>query len=368
MKNTSLLNKKSQLFRRRLMVWHQSKNNRKMPWKGVKDVYKIWLSEIILQQTRVEQGTAYYERILQTFPSVFDLAKAPEEAVMKLWEGLGYYSRCRNLHATAKHIVAEREGVFPDTYEELLSLKGVGQYTAAAIASFAYDIPKPVIDGNVIRVLSRIFGIKEAVDNLTGRRKIEQLAEACIETQDPAGYNQAIMDFGATVCKPANPLCSSCSMQKICFAYANGAAEQLPVLEKKIKKKDRWMVFFILRHKNKVALLQRKSGDIWAGLYDFPSMEFPTKSKWVLSQQEIKKEGIPFLKTTDPHRLIFNKSSYSQQLTHQRIYVKTIVVAIDRITDVAPPVQWTSIHELDQFAFPKIIKDIIRDEPLLMQH
>lgn len=333
-----------------------------MPWKGIKDVYKIWLSEVILQQTRVEQGTAYYERILRAFPTVFDLASAPEAHVFKLWEGLGYYSRCRNLHATAKYIVAERNGIFPDSYEELLRLKGVGPYTAAAIASFAYNLPKPVVDGNVIRVLSRFYGLREPADNIAGKKQIEKFSAECIDVQDPASYNQAIMDFGATVCKPANPLCSVCCMQKKCFANNNNAVNQLPVLEKKLKKKTRWLIFFILRYKNKIALRQRNAGDVWAGLYEFPSMEFTTKSQWISFQRKSNPQEIPFLNTKSKHPLSVNKKLYRQQLTHQNIYAKTISLEIPRMSDLTQPADWTNIHQTEKFAFPKMIRDIIKNE------
>ncbi len=357
----SLNGTKINSFRDELMDWHRTENKRNMPWKGISDVYKIWLSEIILQQTRVEQGTAYYEKMILTFPTVFDLARASEEKVMKLWEGLGYYSRCRNLHATAKYIVAERNGVFPDTYEELLKLKGVGPYTAAAIASFAYNIPKPVVDGNAIRVLSRYFGIREPADNASGRRKIEELAQECIHERDPAGYNQAIMDFGATVCKPINPLCSACCMQKNCFAYLNNAAEHLPVPSKQVKKKTRWFVFFIMHYKDKIAIRRRGSEDIWAGLYEFPSIEFSAQPKWLSAEKEISKKGIPFVGSKEQPYMIFHSERYSQQLTHRHVLAKSVTVKIKRRSDLTLPVEWIAKDQLEQFAFPKLIKDILKD-------
>ena len=202
--------KKPQKFSRILQKWNREKNTRQMPWKGEKDPYKIWLSEIILQQTRVEQGLNYYNNFIKTFPDVHKLAKAPEEKIFKLWEGLGYYTRCRNLIASARYISKELKGKFPDTYEEIKALKGVGPYTAAAISSFAFNLPHAVVDGNVFRVLARIFGISTPIDSTEGKKKFTELANKLLDKKQPGFYNQAIMDFGAVICKPAPCLQSLC--------------------------------------------------------------------------------------------------------------------------------------------------------------
>jgi A/G-specific adenine glycosylase len=341
MKKTNLLNKNVVFFRQKLISWDTHQNKRKMPWKGIKDVYKIWLSEVILQQTRVEQGTSYYHRFIETYPTIFELAKADETKVLKLWEGLGYYSRCKNLHATAKHIAFERKGKFPESYDELIQLKGVGAYTAAAMASFAYNLPHAVIDGNVIRVISRFWGVKEPADSAEGKKILHQLAQESLDKQDPAKYNQAIMDFGATVCKPMNPDCTSCLLQKNCFAYQNNCTDQLPLFEKKIKKKSRWFIYHILKLKNKIAVQQRQKGDIWAGLYDFPSTELRTKNEWLHYSAD--------------------KKTYTQQLTHQRIYAKTIQVELKHKNEFPNPVQWKNMNELSQLPYPKLVKDIIKE-------
>ena len=199
------MNINKRYFTKRLLAWNEKENRRAMPWKGEKDSYKIWLSEIILQQTRVEQGLNYYNRFVKAFPDIKKLATAPEQKIFKLWEGLGYYTRCKNLIATAKFIVKEREGKFPQTYPEILSLKGIGPYTAAAIASFAFDLPHAVVDGNVFRVLSRFFGINNATDSTTGKKLFTELAEELLDRNQPGVYNQAIMDFGAVVCKMCCP-------------------------------------------------------------------------------------------------------------------------------------------------------------------
>ena len=212
-----------------LLKWHKRKNSRTMPWKGEKDPYRIWLSEVILQQTRVDQGWSYYEKFITAFPTIHDLAVAPEQQVFKLWEGLGYYSRCRNLIATAKKIDTEYKGEFPSTYEEILALKGIGPYTAAAISSFAFRLPHAVVDGNVTRVLARYFGEKTPIDTTAGKRLFTELAGNLLDKEHPDVYNQAIMDFGATVCLPRNPLCTDCIQRDDCQARINELTTQLPV-------------------------------------------------------------------------------------------------------------------------------------------
>lgn len=204
-----------------------------MPWKGEKDPYKIWLSEIILQQTRVEQGLSYYNNFIKTFPDIQQLAKAKDEKIFKLWEGLGYYTRCRNLIASARFVAKEKKGKFPDSYEEIKALKGVGPYTAAAISSFAFNLPHAVVDGNVFRVLARVFGIDKPTDTTEGKKYFTQLAEELLDKKRPGLYNQAIMDFGAMICKPASPLCATCCFKKHCIAFQRDRINELPVKEKK---------------------------------------------------------------------------------------------------------------------------------------
>src|ERR1700743_845026 len=221
-------------FTQILLKWHKHKNDRKMPWKGEKNPYRIWLSEVILQQTRVEQGWAYYEKFINAFPTVHELAAAGEQKVFKLWEGLGYYSRCRNLIATAKTIDSVYEGRFPAVYSEILALKGIGPYAAAAIASFAFNLPHAVVDGNVTRVLSRYFGDSTPIDTTAGKKLYSNLADALLDRERADLYNQAIMDFGATICLPRNPLCADCVQRSGCQALQKGLIAQLPVKEKSI--------------------------------------------------------------------------------------------------------------------------------------
>ena len=237
------------LFVNSLLDWNMHHNRRMMPWKGEKDPYKIWLSEIILQQTRVEQGLMYYENFINNFPTIIHLADAAEEQVFKLWEGLGYYTRCKNLIATAKFIAYDLNGKFPTDYASILALKGVGPYTAAAIASFAYHLPFAVLDGNVYRVLSRIFNIDVPIDTLEGKKLFEAVAQQILPSEQPAAYNQAIMDFGATVCKP-QPNCANCFFNLHCKAFLNGNQQALPIKIKQKSSKKRWFHYVVLSYKN----------------------------------------------------------------------------------------------------------------------
>lgn len=246
-----------------------------MPWKGERDPYKIWLSEIILQQTRVEQGLPYYEKFVAAYPTVRRLAAAPEDEVLKNWEGLGYYSRARNLHAAAKYIAGELSGRFPDTYEGIRALKGVGDYTAAAIASFAYDLPYSVLDGNVYRVLARFFGIRTPIDTPAAKKTFAALAAELLDTTRPGAYNQAIMDFGATHCTPRQPACPACPLRERCAALQTGQVNRLPAKSKTAGKKERFFAYVVFYHRDHTWVRQRDGKDIWQNLYEFPLLELP---------------------------------------------------------------------------------------------
>ena len=249
---------KNQFFTSGLLKWHKNHNKRLMPWKGEKDPYKIWLSEIILQQTRVDQGLAYYNRFVNVFPNIHVLAKAPEKKVLKLWEGLGYYSRCRNLILTAKHISKIFQGKFPDDFESISQLPGIGPYTASAICSFAYNQPYAVLDGNVFRVISRVFGITTPIDSTAGRKFFARLANELLSKEEPALYNQAIMDLGATICKPKLPLCNQCPFSSHCEARLHDAVSILPVKGKKLLRKKRFLNYIIAAHGNGFYVRERK--------------------------------------------------------------------------------------------------------------
>jgi len=339
-------------FTKLLMLWNDKHNKRQMPWKGEKDPYKIWLSEVILQQTRVEQGWGYYEKFIEKYPSVFHLAKAKDEEVFKLWEGLGYYNRCKNLLFTARFIVEKHNGIFPSTYEEIIALKGVGSYTASAIASFAFDLPYAVVDGNVFRVLSRFFAIKSAIDSKEGKQLFSSLAQEYIDKKQPGKYNQAIMDFGATICKPALPLCYSCLLHGVCEANQIGIVNYLPIKERVLSKKNRWFYYFVFRCKNQILIHKRMQNDIWQNLYEFYLLESDESLKWTDSfvhQWIYDQFGIKKKKNVEISKI------FSQQLTHQIIKGQFIEVKLNKIPSVLKHHQWIEAKELKNFPFPKFI-------------
>ena len=338
-------------FSRALKNWHLVENNRMMPWKGIKDPYKIWLSEVILQQTRVEQGLAYYNRFVESYPDVHALANALDNQVFKLWEGLGYYSRCRNLIKTARTISVEHAGLFPDTKDGLLALSGVGNYTAAAIGSFAFGLPLAVVDGNVLRVLSRVFGISTPIDLPEGRKALEQLAEQLLDIKNPALHNQAIMDLGATICKPRQPICGACPFRQKCLALALGKTEQLPVKSKKIKQRERFFYYLILESKGKQLVRKRTGKDIWQDLFEFilketdePVDEKELKS-WSFWNLGAKKEKI---------ELVSVSKEMVHQLTHQKIRCRIIHLRCASSLKTEG-YQWMDISSINQLAFPRLI-------------
>jgi A/G-specific adenine glycosylase len=335
-----------------LMKWHKLHNNRQMPWKGEKNPYKIWLSEVILQQTRVEQGWKYYTRFVETYPDIRKLAAAHDQDVFKLWEGLGYYSRCKNLLFTAREIVKTRNAIFPDTYADILALKGIGPYTAAAIASFAYNLPYAVVDGNVFRVLSRFFGIDEPIDSAKGKQLFAEMAATVLDKNEPGLYNQAIMDFGATVCRPFSPVCSACPLHKKCFAYREGIVNQLPVKEKTLLRKNRWFYYFLFEHKGKILVHQRTAKDIWQNLFEFYLLETEETIQW--DDQTIhnwlkNQLGIRSATVTEISPLI------KQQLTHRQIRGQFIRISLDTIPEVMKKGNWISKTRLPTLPFPKLI-------------
>ena len=304
-------------FSNKLVSWYQN-NKRDLPWRNTVNPYYIWLSEIILQQTRVLQGTPYYLAFLKAFPTIEDLANASEDKVLKMWQGLGYYSRARNLHFTAKDIVNKFGGEFPEDYKKVLKLKGVGVYTAAAITSFAFDMPYAVVDGNVIRVLSRVFGVSTPFDTSAGKKEFQQLAQELLIEKNAAIYNQAIMEFGAMQCKPKSPDCSSCPMQDFCVAYTVNSVAELPVKSKKIKVKNRFLHYLMIEQEDNIFLGKRKLG-IWTGLYEFPFLEFPVKmdEKQVMQSDEWLKI---FLNSTCDVKSV--SSQFIHILSHQKIHAQ----------------------------------------------
>lgn len=344
-------------FAPRLLHWHRHQNKRQMPWKGEKDPYRIWLSEIILQQTRVEQGLAYYERFVAHYPTITALAAAPDAQVMKLWEGLGYYSRCRNLLATARIVADSYNGRFPESYENIKTLKGIGPYTAAAIASFAYNLPHAVVDGNVYRVLARIWGIGQPIDSTAGKKTFAGLADTLLDKKHAGLYNQAIMDFGATVCKPQLPLCEQCIFEKECAARRQNRIQELPVKEKKTKVRKRWFYYLVMEYRGKVAIHKRTEKDIWQDLYEFPVLEQASETAIpeLLKLAHDKK----WLKT-GIFELTDTSAALRQLLSHQVITGRFIRLQLKEKTYREKDTVWVPAAELNDYAFPRFIRSYIQ--------
>ena len=312
----------------RLKNWYLQ-NKRELPWRNTINPYHIWLSEIILQQTRVAQGLPYFLKFTKNFPTVFDLANATESKVLKLWQGLGYYSRARNLHFTAKHVVNELNGEFPISYKELLTLKGVGDYTASAIASFCYKEPVAVVDGNVYRVLARYFGINTPINSTKGIKEFKQLAESLIDKNQPDIYNQAIMEFGALHCKPKNPLCDTCVFADSCAALSTNEVDILPVKENKIKIKKRYFNYLVVvTDADKTIIEERKGKGIWEGLYQFPLVESAKRidEKELITSEEFK-NLFPFSTTLS----LFNSKKIVHKLSHQHLITQFWIVKTSEV-------------------------------------
>jgi A/G-specific adenine glycosylase len=351
-------------FRRHLLEWAEQVD-RPLPWKGKKDPYLIWLSEILLQQTRAAQGTPYYRRFTARFPDVQSLAQADPDEVMKLWEGLGYYARARNLMKTAKIVAHELGGRFPENYEGLRALPGIGTYTAAAIASFAYQAPHAVLDGNVYRVLSRFFGISEPTDTSAGRRQFEAIAQNALDTVRPAAYNQAIMDFGALCCTPKNPDCNHCPLQEGCSAFRTGMASKLPVKLRAMQKRARFFHYLVVKQAGKVAIQRREQKDIWQHLYEFPMLELPgLETDIEVLTQHPQWPLPPKADFWTVHRI---SRTFKQELTHQKIYGIFIEIEmLSKFTPNSPIVIMVEHEKINNFAFPKIIDTFWKDQTLFL--
>ncbi len=311
-------------FTKTLIAWYEQ-HQRTLPWRGEKNPYKIWISEIILQQTRIEQGWNYYLQFTERFPDVATLALADEDEVLKYWQGLGYYGRARHLHEGAKYIYHDCKNIFPNNYEDILKIKGVGAYTAAAIASMAFDLPYAAVDGNGYRVLARVFGVDIPIDSSEGKKYFFALAQQLLNTRQPATFNQAMMDFGALQCKPQHPNCENCCMADCCLAFARQTVDQLPVKTKKISIKNRYLYYLHIDNHAFTYIHKRDPHDIWAGLYEFPLIESP------------KSLSIEELPAQQEWTSIFRNCQYTithvgkvikHQLTHRTIYAQFVKISI----------------------------------------
>lgn len=350
----------SNRFASLLLKWNEEENIRQMPWKGEKNPYYIWLSEIILQQTRVEQGLPYFNRFKQKYPTVKQLALAKEDDVMKLWQGLGYYSRARNLHETAKNVHHNFKGIFPTSFNELIKLKGIGAYTAAAIASFAFNEPRAVVDGNVIRVLARIFGIRTPFDTTAGKKEFATLAQKQLDINQPAAYNQAIMDFGAVVCTPQNPKCDTCPFNRMCVAYKENLTTELPFREKRTKISSRYFNYLLIKSEKEIFIQKRTDKDIWQNLYQLPLIE---------TEKSLKKNFHPTISAflgTEAFTITSYSPEISQLLSHRKIHFRFIEVEMAEFKALKlAGTQKTKLTLLSQFAFPRTIHLVLAQKCLI---
>lgn len=330
------------MLQNKIISWYLS-NKRDLPWRNTRNPYFIWLSEIILQQTRVAQGLPYYEKFVEHYPTIYDLANASEEEVLRLWQGLGYYSRGRNLHGTAKHITGTLNGAFPESFTEIVKLKGVGNYTAAAIASFAYSESVPAIDGNAIRVISRLFRITEPVDQLTTLKEIVKISEELISQVKPDVYNQAIMEFGAMLCTPKNPKCDICPVQENCLSFPSGDFERIPVKSKKTKVTEREIHYIVIEKEDSVYMRQRTDADIWKNMYDFPELGVNDLSE-IVKKLEAKK--------------IITHAPIIHLLSHRKLKV-TFTRIFTSLDFFDMEGQWYSLEQTEALPKPKVVVDFI---------
>ncbi|MCR8559177.1 A/G-specific adenine glycosylase [Mucilaginibacter sp. BJC16-A38] len=336
-------------FNNELTQWYLE-NKRDLPWRNTTDAYTIWLSEIILQQTRVEQGLPYFNRFVEKYPNVSAFAAANEDDILKLWQGLGYYSRGRNMLKTAQLVQELYDGEFPQSYDQLIKLKGIGEYTAAAIASFSANEAKAVVDGNVYRVLARYLGIDEPINSTKGKKIFQQAANDFLNKKNPGLHNQAMMEFGATVCKPKNPACGICPVRTGCYAFTHNAINTLPVKLNKLKIRERYFSYFLIADDHKVLINKRNHSDIWANMYDLPLIETPA----MVSTEEL---------FTHPQVVDFfgNELKISEispvkkhVLTHQRLYVRLIILQNQPIK-LQENWFYTPVENIKNIALPRII-------------
>lgn len=339
-------------FAAELIIWYR-KHKRNLPWRATTDPYKVWLSEIILQQTRVDQGMAYYHAFTEKYPTVQELANASEDDVLKTWEGLGYYSRARNLHFTAKKVANELGGEFPSTHAGLLELKGVGDYTASAISSICFGEAQPVVDGNVYRFLARHFGIRTPIDSTKGKKEFRALAEELIPAENPGEFNQAMMEFGARQCKPVSPDCSICPFRLTCVALQKKLVAQLPVKEKKTKVTDRFFYYLVIRNGTYTFIRQRTGKGIWQGLFEFPLIETPGPlqpgtapviSEW---KKTIGNVPVKIRSVSEEHIHI---------LSHQKLHIRFVMAEAKGDVQLPEGYRKVEVGQLETFAFPVILK------------
>lgn len=336
-----------------LCAWY-NQNKRDLPWRHTKDPYKIWLSEIILQQTRVIQGLSYYHRFIKQFPTVKSLAEADEDDILRLWQGLGYYSRARNMKQAALSVEEDFSGCFPHTYKEIHTLKGIGDYTAAAIASFAFDLPYAVLDGNVYRVIARLLALDTPIDSTEGKKLFQKWANELLDTKQPALHNQAIMELGALCCTPKNPTCDRCPLLSMCAAYDLKKVESLPIKKNKTKTRDRYFNYFHILYKGSFFLHQRGPKDIWQGLYELPMIETSKAQPFhKLENEKAFKKLFP-----SPEGLLFktDQKDIKHVLSHQILHANFFTVQVEKRPPALKDYEQVTPANLSRFAIPRLIE------------
>ncbi|MFZ4798849.1 MAG: A/G-specific adenine glycosylase [Bacteroidia bacterium] len=346
-----------------LHFWY-NKNKRNLPWRETTNPYKIWLSEIILQQTRVEQGLPYYIKFIESYQSISAFANADLNDILKLWQGLGYYSRARNMHITAQYIRDNYKGEFPDNYNELLKLKGIGPYTAAAIASFAFNENKAVVDGNVYRVIARFAGIYTDTNSTIGKHEFAKIADELLDKINPAIHNQAMMELGAMVCKPQNPDCNNCPINSSCFAFLNNEQKNLPVKIKKVKVKTRYFNYLVFDYNGKTYLNQRGANDIWQGLFEFPLIE----KRLFTNEMEVLNELIEnkYFENISDLKIVFMEN-YKHILTHQILMAGFWKITCKTKPNLSANCIEIKIDQINNFAVPKLLEKLITNNKLQHQ-
>lgn len=344
------------LYSKILINWY-NENKRDLPWRNISDPYKIWISEIILQQTRVNQGLSYYLRFIERFPTVSVLAEANEDDVLKYWQGLGYYSRARNLHKAARQIMSDYNGIFPTTHADVLQLAGIGEYTAAAICSFAFKQPYAVVDGNVFRVLSRLFAIDMPIDSSSGKKEFSNIAIELLPVSDSDTHNQAIMEFGALQCVPVSPDCLKCPLIEYCKAYEKGLVSQLPVKQQKTKVTHRYFNYLFIEKNGKTFLQKRRAKDVWQNLYEFPLIE----SDNLLSVEELSKnETFKFIFENQTEVQIIKISPpVKHVLSHRIIFAQFIHVRISSQTKTIEQFIEVPLAQIDQYAVSRLMEQFL---------
>jgi A/G-specific adenine glycosylase len=347
------------IYSQKITAWYAA-NKRDLPWRDISDPYRIWISEIILQQTRVNQGLEYYLRFVERFPSLNELACANEDEVLKYWQGLGYYSRARNLHKTAKKIKTEHAGEFPKTHKEILNLSGIGEYTAAAIVSFAYNQPFATVDGNVFRVLSRLFAIETPIDTGNGKREFTLLAQELLSKTEPAMHNQAMMEFGALHCVPQSPDCANCPLQAQCRAFELDLVSQLPRKSQKTKITNRYFNYLFVKLGENTFLQKRTGNDIWKNLYEFLLIE---SDKLLNKSELIENENFQKLVSTIERVEIKSVSKpIKHVLSHRNIFAQFITVNISNENDFLKQFIKTPINEVDKFAVSRLTEMFLEEK------